>query len=205
MTMTNRDFQAWINSRESQILKEYKSANQFDVRHKCFISYHHADQAEAEKFVADFETVFIPRVLGVSDTDDFINSPNSDYVMDKIREDYLTDSTVTIVLIGKCTWSRKYVDWEINSTLRNNKNDKLSGLLAINLPSTSNLTGVKLPTRLADNVFKPDSYAKWYSYPQSTLELSNIIEEAFNAHNNKAKIDLINNTRTKKLANESCS
>ena len=34
-------------------------------------------------------------------------------------ENYLSNTTVTIVLIGECTKARKYVDWEIASTLRN--------------------------------------------------------------------------------------
>ena len=81
------------------------------VRHKCFISYHQVDEDEVAKFIDDFSDVFIPKVLGVSDTDDFIDSTDTDYVMRRIRELYLTDSTVTIVMIGKCTWARRYVDW----------------------------------------------------------------------------------------------
>ena len=55
--------------------------------------------------------------------------------MRKIREKYLTNSTVTIVFIGECTKARKYVDWEIASSLRNDPNNGRSGLLGINLKS----------------------------------------------------------------------
>ncbi|MBN1655077.1 MAG: TIR domain-containing protein [Deltaproteobacteria bacterium] len=41
-----------------------------------------------------------------------------DYVMRRIRDEHLRDSTVTIVMIGNCTWSRKYVDWELQASLR---------------------------------------------------------------------------------------
>ena len=51
--------------------------------------------------------------------------------MDRIRDYYLTDSSVTIVLVGACTWARKYIDWEVYSTLRRDKNNRLSGLMAI--------------------------------------------------------------------------
>ena len=44
---------------------------------------------------------FIPRVLGVSDEDEFIKSDDTRYIMDQMRERYLTDSKVTIVLNGK--------------------------------------------------------------------------------------------------------
>jgi hypothetical protein len=47
------------------------------TRRKCFISYHHADQAEVETFIDTFGHVFIPRMIGVSDEDDFINSADT--------------------------------------------------------------------------------------------------------------------------------
>ena len=42
--------------------------------------------------------------------DDVIDSNNTDYVMQRIRQLYLQDSTVTLVLIGKCTWARRFGD-----------------------------------------------------------------------------------------------
>lgn len=70
------------------------------TRHKCFISYHQEDEDEAEAFIDTNGDIFIAEVLGVSDEDDFIDSDDTDYVMRRIRELYLTDSTVTIVLVG---------------------------------------------------------------------------------------------------------
>jgi len=35
--------------------------------------------------------------------------------MRRIREEKLQDSTVTIVLVGNCTNSRRYVDWKIKA------------------------------------------------------------------------------------------
>src|SRR4051812_43267801 len=75
------------------------------TRHKCFVSYHADDADEAINFLEAFGHVFIPRVIGISDEDDFIDSDDTDYVMDSIREEYLTDSSVTIVLVGRCTWA----------------------------------------------------------------------------------------------------
>src|SRR4051812_6301846 len=99
------------------------------VRRKCFISFHAGDADEVTAFVERFEEVIIPKVLGVTDDDPWVNSINTDYIMDKVREKYLTDSTVTIVMVGRCTWARKYVDWEIYSSLRNDKNNRRNGLL----------------------------------------------------------------------------
>ncbi len=81
-----------------------------EVRRKCFVSYFAGDTDEVDKFVSDFKEVFIPKVIGVSDGDDFIDSNNSDYIMSQIRKKYLEDTTVTILMIGSCTHSRRYID-----------------------------------------------------------------------------------------------
>ena len=54
--------------------------------------------------------------------------------MNQIREKCLLDSTVTIVLLGKCTHSRRHVDWEIKSSLRQGASAP-NGLIGIVLPS----------------------------------------------------------------------
>ena len=58
------------------------------TRHKCFLAYHSDDAVEVTAFLDDFGHVFIPRVIGVSDEDDFIDSSDTGYVMDCIREKY---------------------------------------------------------------------------------------------------------------------
>jgi hypothetical protein len=174
------------------------------VRHKCFVSYHHDDQDEAHDFIEDYKDVFIARALGVSDDDDFINSTDTDYVMRRIRELYLTDSTVTIVLLGKCTWARRYVDWEIASSLRNDAKNGRSGLMAITLPSIAN--GSKtLPTRLDDNLKGKDwedGYARWWKYPTSSDQLRKHIDDAFDSR--ETRYQLIDNSCDLKKYNSSC-
>ena len=104
------------------------------VRHKVFISYHHNDQAELDDFIttfADERHVFIPRALGAENDPTIIDSTDTDYVMSRIRQLYLQDSTVTIVLVGKCTWARRFVDWELQSGLRRGQTVTPNGLLGI--------------------------------------------------------------------------
>ena len=120
-----------------------------DVRHKVFISYHHDDQDEVEQFVETFDherKVFIARALGIGMEQDIIDSDDTDYVMRRIRELYLGDSTVTILLIGKCTWARRYVDWEIQASLRSGETVTPNGLLGIKLPSYPK-RGCRFPNR----------------------------------------------------------
>jgi hypothetical protein len=152
------------------------------VTHQCFVSHHKANAAQVTKFIDDFSDVFTARAIGVSDVDDFIDSDNTNYVMQRIRDLYLSKSTVTIVLIGSCTWARKYVDWEVASSVRDSSNDKRSGLLAINLPYMGK--GGRLPDRVDDNVSRDANgnelgYAHWYVYPKTKAQLRSWIQAAF--------------------------
>ena len=74
------------------------------------------------------------------DTGDIDENLDDDVIRQKIRDDYLKDSTVTIVLVGTETKKRKHVDWEIYSSMFNGRVNKQSGVLVINLPSTGTTT-----------------------------------------------------------------
>jgi hypothetical protein len=200
-TQAQRRLAVKIADRESLLMKSLTKVQKAE-RHKCFVSFHHADEMDAERFIDDFEKAFYPRVLGVSDEDDFIDSDDTDYVMDQIREKYLTDSTVTIVLIGQCTWARRYVDWEVSSTLRNDKLNRRGGLMAMTLPSAANHSANKLPPRVRDNVDGDKKYARWWKYPSSVFGLQQCIEEAFQARTSRAH--LINNKRDRNINNLQC-
>ena len=152
------------------------------VRRKCFISYHHEDEAEVVTFINTFDTMhnlFIHRMLGGMN-DDIINSHNPDYVMSRIRQEYLRDSTVTLVMIGRCTWARRYVDWEIQSSLRQGETITPNGLLGIILPSATQSPRARSRLDLnLETTNGPASYADWAHYPGSGLLLSQYIEEAY--------------------------
>ncbi|WP_260993025.1 TIR domain-containing protein [Mycobacterium deserti] len=172
------------------------------TRHKCFISYHAADVDEVAAFIDSFGTEFIAKTVGVTDEDDFIDSEDSDYIMDQIRTKYLGNSTVTIALMGKCTWARRYVDWEIYSSLRDSKLSKVNGLLAIQLPS-----GGDLQARINDNVKRTESgvdkgYARSKTYPTSKSSLRSWISDAFTARTSRDH--LIDNSRARRLSSASC-
>lgn len=158
-------------------------------KHKVFISHYHADDNAVSDFIEKFvdqESIFTPKIVG-DDYDTTINSNNADYIMRKIREDYLADSTVTIVLIGDETHKRKYVDWEIASTLRNDLYNKRSGLIGIFLPN-KNSRNTKVPERLQDNV--ESGYASLYTYPTYPhAELERWIEDAYNQREDGSKVD----------------
>ncbi|MCX7553720.1 TIR domain-containing protein [Marinicella sp. S1101] len=106
------------------------------TKHKVFISYHHANdqwyKEELLRFNEEYE-IFIDRSV---DTGDVSDDLSDEQIRTKIRDEYLRDSTVTILLVGTETKKRKHIDWELYSSMINGSKNKKSGILVIQLPST---------------------------------------------------------------------
>lgn len=105
------------------------------MAHKVFISHHHAnDQAYKEELARFGEAngVFIDQSV---DTGDISERLSDQRIREKIRDQYLRDTSVTIVLVGTHTKRRKHIDWEIYSSMIDGEVNKKSGILVINLPS----------------------------------------------------------------------
>ena len=135
-------------------------------RHKVFVSFHHEDEYYKNEFTTMMDGNIVDRSVGDGDIDDTIKT---DTIRQRIRDDFIRDASVTVVLIGPCTWQRKHVDWEIGSSLRDTKRNARCGLLGILLPNhpclnrSPNLRLV--PPRLADNCEGDDPFARMYSLP----------------------------------------
>ena len=160
------------------------------TKRRVFISHYKGDRREVDAFIQKFaieEKVFTPYVLGANDNDEFINSTNPEYVMTQIRNKYLLDTTVTIVLVGSCTHSRRYVDWELKSSLRQGAYIP-NGVMGIILPSLGK--SACLPPRLEANWSKGhmDCYARYWIYPSSPEELGTWIDDAYNARTIRAHL-----------------
>lgn len=175
------------------------------TRHKTFISYHHDDEAEVASFIDMFDhdhDVLISRGIGASMAGDVINSTNADYIKSRIRELYLRDSTVTLVMVGAQTWGRRFVDWEIAASLRNTSTSSRNGLVAITLPSMANVTGRTPPERVRDNVVNDDEgYARWMTYPSSAGSLASMIDDAYTRRSTRSH--MVDNSRALRLRNAS--
>lgn len=153
-------------------------------RHKVFVSYHHAnDQYYRDQFEYMFTNIYdilVTRSVQIGDISPLIKT---DTIRQAIRDKYLRDSTVTVVLIGTETWKRKHVDWEIGSSIRHTKFNPRSGLLGIFLPShpdygRENYHPHIIPPRLYDNV--KCEYACLYHWSTNPLTVQNWIHKAFN-------------------------
>lgn len=166
---------------------EYMSINPFaspffklppmPSKRKIFVSYHHKnDQWYYNEFSRKFHDYY--GLVYDNSLDRLIESDNCEYVMRKIREDFLTGTSCTVVLCGPETRGRKYVDWEIKATL-----DKQHGLLGIILPNNPiTPTGTSKPDRLQDNVDSGfASIAIWEHIVNDPAYLGQLIEKVVNA------------------------
>ena len=110
--------------------------NQMNNRHKVFVSYHHDnDQEYRDNFESLFSDIFDIMVSQSVQFGDIDPNLKTETIRQKIREEYLRDSTVTVVLVGAETWKRKHVDWEIGMSIRQTQHSSRSGLLGILLPT----------------------------------------------------------------------
>ena len=107
-------------------------------KHKVFISYHDTNDHAYKELLIEWNKnndydIFIDASVDTGDIDDRLSD---EAIRQKIRDEYLRDSSVTILLVGTETKNRKHVDWEVYSSMFDGKVNKKSGVLVIQLPST---------------------------------------------------------------------
>jgi hypothetical protein len=146
------------------------------VMTRAFITFHPADREHAARFAEQFSDVVTTDLGGVNNHDDFIKNTNeATYIQRQIREKYLANTTVTIMLAGNCTWSQRFVDWEIAASLRQDAVRGRSALLGISLPHLGSGPTI-VPERFQDNL--SIGYAVFKPYPSTSDELRGWILEA---------------------------
>lgn len=154
-------------------------------KHKTFISYHHANDEQYKiafkKIFADIHDIIIPWDVEIGDID---SNLKTETIRQKIRDEYLKQASVTVVLIGTQTWQRKHVDWEISSSIRDTKNNPRCGLLGILLPTYPNYDSVKntyngktIPPRLQNNI--DCGFATIHAWNNNPIDVQGWIHAAF--------------------------
>lgn len=105
------------------------------MAHKCYISFKTENLDYKDYIQSELDVEMIDKSLNEP-----INSNNEDYIMQKIRDDYLSDSTVTIFLIGQHSaenlgeYEQRFIKRELQASLYNGENNTRSGILGIVLP-----------------------------------------------------------------------
>ncbi len=152
-------------------------------RHNVFISYYHQeDQEYKDRFVRMMGDKIVDKSVYLGDVIDQ-NTP-SQAVLQRIRENHIAQVSVTVVLIGPCTWQRKYVDWEIGASLRDTRTNPRGGLIGILLPHHSDYreetyNSRLIPPRLADNCNEDVKFACIYDWSDNASMVANRIHKAF--------------------------
>ncbi|MGE8535183.1 MAG: TIR domain-containing protein [Chryseobacterium sp.] len=105
------------------------------MAHKCFISFKTKDMPY-KKYIHDGLSIdMIDKSLHEP-----IDSDNEDYIMRRIREDYLSDSTVTIFLIGDKSAenlvgeNQFFLKRELQASLYHREGNTKNGILGVVLP-----------------------------------------------------------------------
>jgi len=162
-----------------------------DEKHKVFISYYHKnDESYRSKFEELFGHLFINKSVNEGDIDTDVST---EYIKRLIREKYIEDSSVVVVLVGSKTYCRKHVDWEIYAAL-DEKAGGHSGLLGLCLPSHPNYEKSYkpdiVPLRLVDNLNKGTGYARFFDWTEDEKQIKIMVEMAFKDRvDNAEKID----------------
>ena len=166
------------------------------ARHRVFVSYYHKDdQGYRERFeglFSDIHNIYVSESVKMGDIDPNLNPER---IRQKIRDDYLRDSTVTVVLVGAHTWQRKFVDWEIAASIRKTQYNSRSGLLGILLPTYPRppynpYDPHTIPPRLHDNIER--GFAKLHKWSDDPDTVQLWIHEAFKRRHEEPSPD---NTR----------
>jgi hypothetical protein len=105
------------------------------MAHRVFISFKTEDKSYKNYILNNLGVEMIDKSLNEK-----IDSEDEEYVMKKIREDYLSDSTVTIFLIGSHSSENAgkeeqvFIKKELQASLYNGKSNSRNGILGIVLP-----------------------------------------------------------------------
>lgn len=104
----------------------------------CFVSFKTEDTSYKKYIQENLKIDMIDKSLNKA-----IESDNPDYIMRKIREDYLSNSTITIHLIGAYSAENKgakeqhYIKRELQASLYNSSGNTRNGILGVVLPEVT--------------------------------------------------------------------
>lgn len=163
----------------------------------CFISYHHDRDQE---FISKLRKMIYSLKVSDYSLKKDIGYLTDETIYKKVREK-MRNCSVTIILIGERTGHRKWIDWEIWSSLRgyshptiSSKSFKPNGLLGIFLPTKTH----SIPDRFQDNI--DSGYAVCMNWEDMEREFETKVNTAyFNRTHNKK---YINNSRERQIRDD---
>ena len=104
--------------------------------HRVFVSFYHRDDQSYKDALVEWAKKYEVFIDGSVETGDIPDDWDDQKIRETIRDEYLRDTSVTILLVGPNTRHRKHVDWEIYSSMYDGKKNKRSGIIVVMLPET---------------------------------------------------------------------
>lgn len=100
---------------------------------KTFISYHHAENQHEKSTIKDI----INADKGLWDKSvelgDISEDLDDQQIRTIIRDEYLRDTSVTVVICDTYTPTRKHIDWEIHSSMYDGSINTKSGIVVVDM------------------------------------------------------------------------
>jgi len=137
------------------------------ARHRVFISYYHHDDQRYKDYLIKMQEFNIETMQMQSIFEDFsvhekeIDDAglSSEQIRCIIRDEYIKDATVLILLCGENTKKRKHIDWELHAAIYDSPANRQMGIIVINLPT------IKQGIRASSKEEKPllSDFGQWYS------------------------------------------
>ena len=137
------------------------------ARHRVFISYYHHDDQQYKDYLIKMKEFNIETMQMQSIFEDFSVHENeiddtglsSEQIRCIIRDEYIKDATVLILLCGENTKKRKHIDWELHAAMYDSLANRQMGIIVINLPT------IKQGIRASSKEEKPllSDFGQWYS------------------------------------------
>lgn len=126
-----------MHTKKVKILTHITNGETMEIkRHKVFISYYHQeDQWFKNRLLQanDDYNLFEDCSVHEKEIEDDDLLPET--IRKIIRDDYMQEATVLILLCGQTTKHRKHIDWEIHTAMFHTEKNPKMGILVINLPT----------------------------------------------------------------------
>lgn len=156
---------------------------------KVFISYHRADTKAREHIEDLLKDNDIPFYAVPKDVN--FDGEHHQYIKDTILQG-MNDCDVLLCIVGKDTYTRPHVDWELHEALKGNIHTR-RGVLAVMLKkrgdSKNNIDYATFPNRLEDN----EDYIVIEQYASLQDRLKDALDKALD--NSRNKDMQVNNSR----------
>ena len=137
------------------------------ARHRVFISYYHHDDQRYKDYLIKMQEFNIETMQMQSIFEDFsvhekeIDDAglSSEQIRCIIRDEYIKDATVLILLCGENTKKRKHIDWELHAAMYDSPANRQMCIIVIKLPT------IKQGIRASSEEEKPllSDFGQWYS------------------------------------------